>query len=77
MNCNLMITNESKVAVKKRSALCEKYTRYATFLINLLSYLQPTNYANVLNAVDIIICYQGFPDTYKLFQGFLHGKKKG
>jgi hypothetical protein len=45
-----------------------------TIIIGLL-YLQLTDHANVPWAVDIIIFMQGFPETWKLFQGFLQGKK--
>jgi hypothetical protein len=45
-----------------------------TIIIGLL-YLELTDHANVPWAVDIIICMQGFPETWKLFQGFLQGKK--
>jgi hypothetical protein len=38
-------------------------------------YLQLTDHANVPWAVDIIIFMHGFPETWKLFQGFLQGKK--
>jgi hypothetical protein len=47
-----------------------------TIIIGLL-YLQLTDHANVPWAVDIIIFMQGFPETWKLFQGFLQGKKIG
>jgi hypothetical protein len=56
----------------------EKYhsllKRSLTIIIGLL-YLQLTDHANVPSAVDIIIFMQGFPETWKLFQGFLQGKK--
>jgi hypothetical protein len=56
----------------------EKYhsllKRILTVIIGLL-YLQLTGHANVPWAVDIIIFMQGFPETWKLFQGFLQGKK--
>jgi hypothetical protein len=45
-----------------------------TIIIGLL-YLQLTDHANVPWPVDIIIFMQGFPETWKLFQGFLQGKK--
>jgi hypothetical protein len=48
--------------------------RALTVIIALL-YLQLTEHANVPWAVDIIIFMQGFPQTWKLFQGFLQGKK--
>jgi hypothetical protein len=55
----------------------EKYhsllKRASTIIIGLL-YLQLTDHANVRWAVDIIIFMQGFPETWKLFQGFLQGK---
>jgi hypothetical protein len=44
-----------------------------TIIIGLL-YLQLTDHANVPWAVDIFFM-QGFPETWKLFQGFLQGKK--
>jgi hypothetical protein len=56
----------------------EKYhsllKRALTIIIGLL-YLQLTGHTNVPWAVDIIIFMQGFPETWKLFQGFLQGKK--
>jgi hypothetical protein len=56
----------------------EKYhsllKRALTTIIGLL-YLQLTDHANVPWAVDIMIFMQGFPQTWKLFQGFLQGKK--
>jgi hypothetical protein len=56
----------------------EKYhsllKRALTIIIGLL-YLQLTDHANVPWAVGIIIFMQGFPETWKLFQGFLQGKK--
>jgi hypothetical protein len=56
----------------------EKYhsllKRALTIIIGLL-YLQLTDHANVPWAVDIIIFIQGFPETLKLFQGFLQGKR--
>jgi hypothetical protein len=56
----------------------EKYNsllkKALTLIIGLL-YLQLTDHANVPWAVDIIIFMQGFPETLKLFQGFLQGKK--
>jgi hypothetical protein len=56
----------------------EKYNsllkRALTIIIWLL-YLQLTDHSNVPWAVDIIIFMQGFPETWKLFQGFLQGKK--
>jgi hypothetical protein len=56
----------------------EKYhslhKRALTIVIGLL-YLQLTDHANVPWAVDITIFKQGFPETWKLFQGFLQGKK--
>jgi hypothetical protein len=48
--------------------------RALTIVIGLL-YLQLTDHANVPSAVDIIIFIQGFPETWKLLQGFLQGKK--
>jgi hypothetical protein len=55
----------------------EKYhsllKRALTIIIGLL-YLKVTDHANVPWAVDIIIFMQGFPETWKLFQGFLQGK---
>jgi hypothetical protein len=55
----------------------EKYhsllKRVFTIIIVLL-YLQLTDHTNVPWAVDIIIFMQGFPETWKLFQGFLQGK---
>jgi hypothetical protein len=56
----------------------EKYNsllkRALTITIGLL-YLQLTDHVNVPWAVDITIFMQGFPETWKLFQGFLQGKK--
>jgi hypothetical protein len=56
----------------------EKYNsllkRALTIIIGLL-YLQLTDHVNVPWAIDIIIFMQGFPETWKLFQGFLQGKK--
>jgi hypothetical protein len=56
----------------------EKYhsllKRALAVIIGLL-YLQLTDHANVPLAVDIIIFMQGFPETSKLFQGFLQGTK--
>jgi hypothetical protein len=55
----------------------EKYNsllkRTFTIIIGLI-YLQLTDHANVPWAVDIIIFMLGFPETWKLFQGFLQGK---
>jgi hypothetical protein len=44
--------------------------RALTIIIGLL-YLQLTDHANIPWAIDIIIFMQGFPETWKLFQGFL------
>jgi hypothetical protein len=56
----------------------EKYhsllKRALAIIIGLL-YLQLTDHANVPWAAGIIIFMQGFPETWKLFQGFLQGKK--
>jgi hypothetical protein len=56
----------------------EKYhsllKRALAIIIGLL-YLQLTDHANVPWAVDIVNFMQGFPETLKLFQGFLQGKK--
>jgi hypothetical protein len=56
----------------------EKYhsllKRALTINIGLL-FLQFTDHANVPWAVDTIIFMQGFPETWKLFQGFLLDKK--
>jgi hypothetical protein len=66
----------NKLAKINRST--EKYhsllERALAIIIGLL-YLKLTDYANVPWAVDIIIFMQGFPETWKLFQGFLQGKK--
>jgi hypothetical protein len=64
----------------KMNRSTEKYhsllKRALTIIIGwLLLYLQLTDHTNVPWAVDIIICMQGFPETWKLFQGFLQGKK--
>jgi hypothetical protein len=58
----------------------EKYhfllKRALTIIIIIgLLYLKLTDHANVPWAVDIIIFMQGFPETWKLFQGFLQGIK--
>jgi hypothetical protein len=48
--------------------------RALTIIIGLL-YLQLTDHANVPWAVDTIIFIKRFPESWKLFQGFLQGKK--
>jgi hypothetical protein len=56
----------------------EKYyslLKWALTIIIGLLYLQLTDHADVPWAVDIIIFIQEFPETWKLFQGFLRGKK--
>jgi hypothetical protein len=64
--------------VAKINRYTEKYhsllKRALTIIIRLL-YLQLTDHANLPQAVDITIFMQGFPETWKLFQGFLQGKK--
>jgi hypothetical protein len=56
----------------------EKYhslLKRALTIIIVLLYLQLTDHAKVPWAVDIIIFMQGFPETWKVFKGFLQGQK--
>jgi hypothetical protein len=56
----------------------EKYhslLKRALITIIGLLYLQLTDHANVPWAVHILMFMQGFPETWKLFQLFLQGKK--
>jgi hypothetical protein len=58
-------------STKKYNSLLK---RALTIIIGLL-YLQFIDHDNVPWPVDIIIFMQRFPETWKLFQGFLQGKK--
>jgi hypothetical protein len=70
--CFNLLAKINRSAEKYHSLL----KRALTIIIGLVRvYLQLTDHANVPWAVDIIIFMQGFPETWKVFQGFLQDKK--
>jgi hypothetical protein len=61
-------------STEKYHSLLKRALTIIIIIIGLL-YLQLTDHAYVPWAVDIKFFMKGFPETWKLFQGFLPGKK--